>query len=114
MGKALVRKKIGDDGMFEVQLNFETKAQDIRGIETLIDKLYQKIDELQIEIENEIVDDPDPDPVEEDPDPVEEDPDPQVEEDPTFDPDPDPPIPPEPPPPPEDEGQVSGIVRGFL
>ena len=87
MGKALITKKVGDEGLYEVKILFDINEKELAGIEKLLDQLFQKL--LLIQAENSkndpIPEDPvDEDPVDEDPvdeDPVDEDP---VDEDPII------------------------------
>jgi len=113
MGKAKVIKKIGDEGLYQVQLIYETRANDIRYIDKQINALFAKIRELQAEVEADISEDLPEDPaVEEDPT-VEDSADPAKEDDPILIPDPEEPEEPEDDPPEEDQGSISGTVRGF-
>jgi len=112
MGKAIIREKVGEEGLYLVTLEYETKTSDIRYIEATIDKLMEELKATQAEIEADTVEDQEEDPAKEE-DPEEEDPDPEEDEDPSPSSDPEP-GPPEPEPPPEESGQISGTVKGFI
>jgi hypothetical protein len=120
MGKATIKEKLTPPGFYRIEIHIDSRAKndEIEKIKRLAEILKEKIKEKQEEMENCIIDEPEPDPTPPEPDP-EYDPDqgdppldPDQGDPPAPEPDPEPPDPPEPPWP--DGISLGGTVKGLI